>query len=123
QPERADARDYRKCNCECLGKLEQKFTAQQKKGNPYAAFVVEPLIQGSAGMIPQPSGWLRQAAEIARSHGAQLIADEVMTGFGRTGAGPVSEKVGKPVSGKSLPSRSPTHPLARSPALFAYSHE
>lgn len=47
--------------------------------------VVEPLMQGAAGMIPQPAGWLRRVAEIARGHGAQLIADEVMTGFGRAG--------------------------------------
>ena len=87
KPERADARDYRKCNWECLGKLEQKFAAQKKKGNPYAAFVVEPLMQGAAGMIPQPAGWLSRAAEIARGYGALLIADEVMTGFGRTGLG------------------------------------
>jgi adenosylmethionine-8-amino-7-oxononanoate aminotransferase len=87
KPERADAREYRKCNWECLGKLEQKFAAQKKKGNPYAAFVVEPLMQGAAGMIPQPAGWLRRASEIARGYGALLIADEVMTGFGRTGLG------------------------------------
>jgi adenosylmethionine-8-amino-7-oxononanoate aminotransferase len=85
KPERADAREYRKCRWECLDKLERKFEVQRSKGNPYAAFVFEPLIQGAAGMIPQPSGWLRQAAEIARGHGALLIADEVMTGFGRTG--------------------------------------
>jgi adenosylmethionine-8-amino-7-oxononanoate aminotransferase len=42
-------------------------------------------MQGAAGMIPQPDGWLRQAAAIARAHGALLIADEVMTAFGRTG--------------------------------------
>jgi adenosylmethionine-8-amino-7-oxononanoate aminotransferase len=42
-------------------------------------------MQGAAGMIPQPEGWLRRVAEIARGHGALLIADEVMTGFGRTG--------------------------------------
>jgi adenosylmethionine-8-amino-7-oxononanoate aminotransferase len=47
--------------------------------------VVEPLIQGAAGMIPQPAGWLKRVAGIARDAGAQLIADEVMTGFGRTG--------------------------------------
>jgi adenosylmethionine-8-amino-7-oxononanoate aminotransferase len=82
KPERADAREYRKCNWECLGKLEQKFSARKKK-NPYAAFVFEPLMQGAAGMIAQPEGWLRRAAGIARGHGAQLIADEVMTGFGR----------------------------------------
>jgi adenosylmethionine-8-amino-7-oxononanoate aminotransferase len=44
-------------------------------------------MQGAAGMIPQPVGWLRRACEIARGHGALLIADEVMTGFGRTGPG------------------------------------
>jgi adenosylmethionine-8-amino-7-oxononanoate aminotransferase len=85
RPERADAREYRKCNWECVGKVEQKFSAQKKKGNPYAAFVFEPAIQGAAGMIPQPPGWLRRVVEIARGHGALLIADEVMTGFGRTG--------------------------------------
>jgi adenosylmethionine-8-amino-7-oxononanoate aminotransferase len=88
KPERADAREYRKCNWECIGKAEQKFAAQKKRGNPYAAFVFEPLMQGAAGMIPQPSGWLRRIAEIARAHGTQLIADEVMTGFGRTGSSP-----------------------------------
>ena len=41
-------------------------------------------MQGAAGMIPQPEGWLRSVAEITRSHKAHLIADEVMTGFGRT---------------------------------------
>ena len=84
KPERADAREYRKCNWECVGLVEKKFAAQKRKGNPYAAFVFEPLMQGAAGMIPQPAGWLRQVAEIARGHGALLIADEVMTGFGRT---------------------------------------
>jgi adenosylmethionine-8-amino-7-oxononanoate aminotransferase len=85
KPERADARDYRKCNWECVGLVERKFSTQKKKGNPYAAFVFEPLMQGAAGMIPQPKGWLKQTGEIARSHGALLVADEVMTGFGRTG--------------------------------------
>jgi adenosylmethionine-8-amino-7-oxononanoate aminotransferase len=85
KPQRADAREYRKCHWECLGKLEQQFDRRAKKGNPYAAFVFEPSIQGAAGMIAQPAGYLRRAAAIARAHGAQLIADEVMTGFGRTG--------------------------------------
>jgi adenosylmethionine-8-amino-7-oxononanoate aminotransferase len=88
KPERADAREYRKCNWECVDDLEKKFVRQKKKGNPYAAFVFEPLIQGAAGMIPQPSGWLKRAAEISRGHSALLIADEVMTGFGRTGSPP-----------------------------------
>jgi adenosylmethionine-8-amino-7-oxononanoate aminotransferase len=85
KPEREDARKYRKCEWECVGLVEKKFAAQKKKGNPFTAFVFEPLMQGAAGMIPQPSGWLEQTTEIARAHGALLIADEVMTGFGRTG--------------------------------------
>src|ERR1039457_6543259 len=111
KPERADARDYRKCNWECVGKLEQKFAAQKKCGDPYAAFVFEPLMQGAAGMIPQPPGWLSRAAEIARANGALLIADEVMTGFGRTGLGGTSKG--------RRPSISSTHP----PSLFACHHE
>lgn len=85
KPERNDARKYRKCNWECVSKVEQKFSVQKKKGNPYTSFVFEPLMQGAAGMIPQPSGWLGRVTDIARAHGALLIADEVMTGFGRTG--------------------------------------
>ncbi|HEY5232244.1 MAG TPA: aminotransferase class III-fold pyridoxal phosphate-dependent enzyme [Verrucomicrobiae bacterium] len=93
KPERADARNYRKCNWECVSLVEKKFSAQKRKGNPCAAFVFEPLMQGSAGMIPQPHGWLKQVSEIARGHGALLIADEVMTGFGRTGVAPVSNPI------------------------------
>ena len=86
KPERADARETRKCNWECVSRTEKQFVAQKKKGNPYAAFVFEPLLQGAAGMIPQPTGWLNRVSEIARANGALLIADEVMTGFGRTGS-------------------------------------
>ncbi len=80
KPERADARSYRKCKWECVGLVDKAF-----KKKKYAAMVVEPLMQGAAGMIPQPAGWLRDVAQIVRSHGAQLIADEVMTGFTRAG--------------------------------------
>ena len=83
RPERADARLGRKCKWECVAAVERKVSAQKKKGNPYAAFVFEPLMQGSAGMVAQPEGWLRRTTEIARSGGALLLADEVMTGFGR----------------------------------------
>ncbi|MDB6041116.1 MAG: adenosylmethionine-8-amino-7-oxononanoate aminotransferase apoenzyme [Verrucomicrobiales bacterium] len=85
-PERADARSYRKCNWECVGKVEEKFATAKSEGNPISAMVVEPLMQGAAGMIPQPEGWLRRVSEIVSENGAQLIADEVMTGFGRTGS-------------------------------------
>jgi adenosylmethionine---8-amino-7-oxononanoate aminotransferase len=99
KPERADAREYRRCNWECVGRVERKLERQKKRGEPYAAFVFEPLMQGAAGMIPQPQGWLRRVAELARGHGAQLIADEVMTGFGRTGSAKVQSPKSKVQAG------------------------
>jgi len=83
KPERADAREYRKCDWECVGQVEARFRAQKQRGNPYAAFIFEPLLQGAAGMIAQPAGWLKRVTTLARESGALLIADEVMTGFGR----------------------------------------
>jgi adenosylmethionine-8-amino-7-oxononanoate aminotransferase len=85
QPERRDARDDVKCKRECVSLVEAKIAQQRKQKKPYAAFVVEPLMQGAAGMIAHPEGYLRAVAEIIRGDGALLIADEVMTGFGRTG--------------------------------------
>ncbi|MFO1486931.1 MAG: adenosylmethionine--8-amino-7-oxononanoate transaminase [Verrucomicrobiota bacterium] len=94
KPERADAREYRKCNWECVGKVERKLSAQKKHGNADAAFVFEPLMQGAAGMIAQPEGWLKRVTDIARGHGTMLVADEVMTGFGRTGQTFASHRAG-----------------------------
>ncbi|HVR34301.1 MAG TPA: adenosylmethionine--8-amino-7-oxononanoate transaminase [Methylomirabilota bacterium] len=85
KPERGDAREYRRCHWECVDEVERRFKAQRKRGNPYAAMVVEPVIQGVAGMVAHPGGWLRRVDQIVRGDGAQWIADEVMTGFGRTG--------------------------------------
>jgi adenosylmethionine-8-amino-7-oxononanoate aminotransferase len=50
-----------------------------------AAVVVEPLVQGAAGILEQPPGFLRLARELTAAHDVPLIADEVATGFGRTG--------------------------------------
>jgi adenosylmethionine---8-amino-7-oxononanoate aminotransferase len=50
-----------------------------------AAFVMEPLIQGAAGMLVHPASFLSQAAALCRKHHVHLIVDEVATGFGRTG--------------------------------------
>ncbi|WP_052329869.1 ornithine--oxo-acid transaminase [Thermicanus aegyptius] len=49
-----------------------------------AAFLVEP-IQGEAGIIIPPEGYLREAAQICRDNGVLFLADEIQTGFGRTG--------------------------------------
>jgi len=50
-----------------------------------AAVVVEPLVQGAAGIVTQPDGYLRAVRELCDRHGVLLICDEVATGFGRTG--------------------------------------
>src|SRR6266540_640736 len=123
KPERADARQYRKCNWECVDQVERKFATQKHRGNPYAAFVVEPLIQGAAGMIPQPQGWLRRITQIVREHDAQLIADEVMTGCGRTGSGGFTWE--KRSRGAREPGRTTPFPRFSSlpPPLFACHHE
>ena len=94
EPQRADARSHRKCGWECVDSIEQAFARRSKRlrgGSSYEAFVVEPVMQGAAGMIAQPSGWLGRAIEIVRGRGAQWIADEVMSGFGRLNGGVSSE--------------------------------
>ncbi|MGN6586890.1 MAG: aminotransferase class III-fold pyridoxal phosphate-dependent enzyme, partial [Solirubrobacterales bacterium] len=54
-------------------------------GEEVAAVVVEPLVQGAAGILVQPEGYLCAARELCDRHGVLLICDEVATGFGRTG--------------------------------------
>ena len=55
------------------------------RSDEIAAVVLEPLMQGAAGMIAHPPGYLRRIANACRQHGVLLILDEVATGFGRTG--------------------------------------
>jgi adenosylmethionine-8-amino-7-oxononanoate aminotransferase len=54
-------------------------------GDRVAGVIVEPLVQGAAGMLMQPPGYLRRVRELCDEHGVLLICDEVATGFGRTG--------------------------------------
>ena len=65
-----------------LADLDRAF--EEHRG-AVAAVVVEPMVQGAAGMRMMPSRYLRALRDRCDAHGALLIADEVMTGFGRTG--------------------------------------
>jgi adenosylmethionine-8-amino-7-oxononanoate aminotransferase len=57
----------------------------EAKGRELAALVVEPLVQGAAGMLVHPPGFLKALESLCRAHDVLLICDEVATGFGRTG--------------------------------------
>ncbi|HEX5034200.1 MAG TPA: aminotransferase class III-fold pyridoxal phosphate-dependent enzyme, partial [bacterium] len=65
-----------------LAAAERLFAEQAKA---WAACIVEPMIQGAAGMRIQPPGFMKKLAELCRRHEVLLICDEVATGFGRTG--------------------------------------
>ncbi|MCC6493290.1 MAG: adenosylmethionine--8-amino-7-oxononanoate transaminase [Pirellulales bacterium] len=65
-----------------LGALEEVLAAQHEQ---LAAVVVEPMLQGAAGMVLQPPGYLRGLRELTERYGVLLIADEIVTGFARTG--------------------------------------
>ncbi len=57
----------------------------EEQGQEICAVIVEPLVQGAAGILVQPPGFLRRVRELCDAHGILLICDEVATGFGRTG--------------------------------------
>lgn len=65
-----------------LAELEKVLAEHHRR---IAALVIEPLVQGAAGMIMHPPGYLRGVRKLTRKYDVLLIADEVAVGFGRTG--------------------------------------
>lgn len=66
----------------CEHELERVLVENQER---ICALVIEPLVQGAAGMLVHPRGYLKRARELTRELDILLIADEVAVGFGRTG--------------------------------------
>ena len=77
----------RNCGQQYAAELEQAIEAPHGEGpsSAAAAFIFEPVSGATLGAVVPPSGYLQSVAEICRRHGVLLIADEVMTGVGRTG--------------------------------------
>jgi adenosylmethionine-8-amino-7-oxononanoate aminotransferase len=72
----------RNCGQEYAADLERAIDAAQGQA---AAFIIEPVSGATLGAVVPPPGYLQSVAEICRRQGVLLIADEVMTGMGRTG--------------------------------------
>lgn len=70
------------CNKECFTHLEE---VAARHAGELAALVIEPLVQGAAGQITHPAGYLSHARKLCDKYGMLLIADEVAVGFGKTG--------------------------------------
>jgi len=97
------------CAAACVAELEALLDAQAERT---ACLVVEPIVQGAAGMITMPPGFLKEVERLCREHDVLLLADEVATGFGRTGAMFACERegvepdlmaIGKGLTGGYLP--------------------
>ena len=67
------------------GDIEAMERLISRREEEVAAVVIEPLVQGAAGMITHPPGYLRALRRLCDRHGLLLVCDEVATGFGRTG--------------------------------------
>jgi adenosylmethionine-8-amino-7-oxononanoate aminotransferase len=73
---------YPDCRLACLGRMEEIL---KEKSAEIAAVIIEPLVQAAGGMIVSPQGYLKGVRELCTKYDVLMIADEVATGFGRTG--------------------------------------
>ena len=76
---KGNEKDYAKF---CAKKVEAVLKKEHRR---ICALIVEPLMQGAAGMLKQPRGYLQAVEKLAKKYNVLLIVDEVATGFGRTG--------------------------------------
>ncbi|WZY00542.1 adenosylmethionine--8-amino-7-oxononanoate transaminase [Bacillus sp. FSL W7-1360] len=106
---RSETDDPAACRDQCLHKLEQLL---QEKHHEVAALTIESLVQGAAGMIVMPEGFLAGVRNLCTKYDVLMIVDEVATGFGRTGkmfacehehVQPDLMAVGKGITGGYLP--------------------
>jgi len=74
---------YPGCDIDCANALEAEIV--RHGADTVAAFIAEPMMGSAGGSVPPVKEYWPRLAEICRRHGVLLIADEVMTGFGRTG--------------------------------------
>lgn len=100
---------YPACRFACLEEIERIISTH---AHELAAVVMEPLVQGAAGILVYPPGYTRAVWEMARRYGVLFIVDEVATGFGKTGKifacehegiKPDLMAIGKGISGGYLP--------------------
>ncbi len=73
---------YPSCGMACIDPLETILKTRQRE---LAGVILEPLVQAAAGMITAPHGYLKRVRDLCTRYHVLLIADEVATGFGRTG--------------------------------------
>ncbi len=73
---------YPGCSFDCLRQLENLLASS---AGALAALIIEPLVQGAAGILVQPPGYLKRVRELCTEYGVLMIADEVAVGFGKTG--------------------------------------
>ena len=98
---------------EALERAVQETRARvRRERDRLAAFIMEPVMQGAAGMWPQPAGYVKEVRDVCKDNGVLFIADEVATGFGHTGrlfacehdgVSPDLMCVGKGITGGYLP--------------------
>lgn len=81
-PRPGDKRSETGCRWECLGSVEKVLRRKQGK---IAGAILEPVVQAASGMKVMPPGYVKGFERLCRKYNVLMIADEVATGFGRTG--------------------------------------